>query len=415
MDLNKYLKEPAQLKPDFGWWIDAETFDVEGNHRNPHECKDELALQWGNEGYTLDTEDKIVPNKVANRKDIIQSTVIQSVRTMMNSGMKTASIREYLAKQNNQKLVQACSQEIDRQLKLEGSVGRFVLDARGYRSCADALKTAEKNPYRKHMHYVIGCTCGNHVKTRKITSCMMVSDGDPIGDSLKNDTQNTDETINSCPKSGMQILSGQGDIDSQWAGNTMIDVMNACELDKDGGKKFTASSEQPYMRLKKFFIALDNGEFDKMKEDSLDMNSEEGINMNSAAILVKTENFDTPAVDINDQSGKVIQLNPEIKKESPLGDVTMDKVVSIPELENDAEVLPVDIPTPETNTFALNHIPEKKDILINNDQSPIEMDLTPVDLISNIEFGTPEEDELFSDGKIDLDEKAPEAGMIFAF
>ena len=173
MDLNKYLKEPAQLSPDLGWWINAETFDVAGNHRNPHECKDELAMQWGNEGYIVKPDSNIVPVQKENKKASIQASIVQLTRSLMNSGMKTAAIRDYLEKHQNPAVIKGCSQEIDRQLRLEGSVGRFVLDARGYKNCADALRFAEKNPFKKYIRYMIGCNCGNHIKTKK---CMKKCD-----------------------------------------------------------------------------------------------------------------------------------------------------------------------------------------------------------------------------------------------
>lgn len=414
MDLNKYLKEPAQFNPDLGWWIDAETFDVEGNHRNPHECKDELALQWGNEGYTLDTDEKIVPVKAENKMASVQADIIQLTRSMMNSGMKTATIREYLAKHQNPNVIKACSQEIERQLRLEGSVGRFVLDARGYKNCAEALKVAEKNPFKKHLKYMIGCTCGNHIKTKSFKSGMMLSGGDPIGDVMNDKSGTSVETKDSCPKTGMQILSGQGDLDESWAGNTMIDVLNACDLDEENGKKFSASKEQPYMKLKKFFIALDNGGFQRAEEDHLDMNSDNGTNMNQAPVLVKLDDINTAPVEIDPKTGPAFRLNKDAVPEKPIGEMTMDQVVSIPELEKDAEFIPVDIPVPETNTFSLNNT-ENRDIPVNDLQSPIEIVVAPADVLSDLEFGTPEEDELYCDGMIQLDEKQPDAGMVFSF
>jgi len=477
MDLNKYLKEPAKLSPDLGWWIDAETFDVEGNHRNPHECKDELALQWGNEGFMVETDDKIVPVKKENKKASIQADIIQITRSLMNSGMKTANIREYLAKHQNPNVIKACSQEIDRQLRLEGSVGRFVLDARGYKNCSDALRTVEKNPFKRHLKYMIGCTCSNHIKTKDFTSGMMLSNGDPFGDVINDQTRTDVSTTNSCPKTGMRILSGQGDLDEEWAGDTMIDVLNASGLDKVGAKSLTASDEQPYMRLKKFFIALDNGNFSKEEIAPLDMSANQETDLGQAAISFKLDDLNPISVNVNDDSGSTIKLNPDmstdkldvdvgsmnfglnrdVKKEddidvdiesmcfgldngadnTPINDMSVGSDMTIngfdmdfekpiqtvsiaPELkidrfDDDTETIPFDIPAPETNTFSLDNT-ENKDISVNNCQSPVEIEVVPVDVISDIEFGTPEEDDLYCDGMIKLDdEETKDPGMIFSF
>jgi len=439
MDLKKYLKEPEQLKPDFGWWIDAETFDVEGNARNPHECKDELTMQWGEDGYIIETNDNNIPViRQSSRKESIQASIILQTRSMMNAGIKTASIRNFLAKHQKPELIKACSSEIDRQLRLEGCVGRFVLDARGYKNCAEALKFASKNPFRKYMNFVIGCTCDNHIKSKTYKAGSMISTGDPIGDYMNNNQTSSETITETCPKTGMQVLSGQGDIDSQWAGNTMIDVMNACDLDKDTTKGFTASKEQPYLRLKRFFIALDEGNFKKQAED-FDINKEQNEDINSAPLGVKIdENLPIADIDMNKKDNESIcfklnkdaapeekldvnvdslcfNVNEELPKEETLV-VKMMPMISLNELEKDREPdLPVNLPMPETNTFEMNR-ETKKDLEINSNQAPVVVDNFENQDEMAVEFGIPADDEFFKDsGEIILDEKPSDNGMSFSF
>lgn len=416
MDLKNYLRSPEQVKPDFGWWMDAESFDIDKNQRNPHECKDELALQWGNDGFVIQTDDNNVAVMRESRKASVQNAFVMQARSMLNAGVAANDIRAYFAKHQKPEQVKACSTEIERQLKLAGSVGRFVLDARGYRDCSEALRFASKNPFRKYMKYMIGCTCGNHTKMKKITATAFTSTGDPIQDMLENNQQLDSEEVDVCPRTGFQLMSGEGDIDASWAGDTMIDVMNACDLNQDSGKKFTASKDKPYMRLKKFFIAFDEGQIPKSTEE-FDTNAQtQDMNPQPLSFKVQKDNNEVKNVDIQNKDSVKFNLNPDIVVDKPLT-IERGSELQVPEFDKPVEIIEIENPAQTTNTFGLKDDYVQEELPMSCEESPVIVELSENE-DQEIQFGDNDNDSFFKDDReLILDDKQEdkEKPMLFAF
>jgi len=418
MDLKNYLTEPVQLKPDFAWWLDGLThredggnYDVKKNERNPHECKDELDMQWGEGGFVI-TEDNNVPatKKFLDHKVATQTIIVAQVRSMMNAGAKESVIRDFLASTQKPEIIKACGQEIDRQLKLTGSVGRFVLDARGYKNCDAAMKFASKNPFKKYMKFVIGCNCGTHVTTQKSKTGSYTaseSSGDAITDFLGEDSDHDkNETYQACPTTGFQVMSGQGDIDEDWAGNTMIDVMNAAVLDKEQGKSFTASNEQPYMKLKKFFIALDSGLI-KPEVENRDY-SEKCDDLSQAPMGIGLQQaLDMGDVDMNKKDNEsmiIVVPEPEVNTPVPVtnGVAGFDMQLENPETVN----VELETADDESIVFKTQDLPIKESLPMNINETPMNIDLKNDNENMDIGFGINDEEDYFGgSGEVELEDK----------
>lgn len=350
----KVLPKPEEVTPDFSW-TDERDFDAEKNARNPHEIKDELASQWnkGKIPYTPENNSTKDMLKTASR-----DSIVKQVRTMMNQGYTASVIRERLAKSQKPEILSYFKADIDKQLKLYGSVGKFVIDARGYGSCSEALQVAAKNPNKKYLAYVIGCQCGTPKQVFRVASeSFSPENGDE--DSLHaflTGGQMQSETVPVCPTTGTHILSGEGDIDEQWAGNTMFDAINASHLSKEAGKSFIASNDSPYQKLKKFFIALDENEIPKEQDFS-----------------------EAPVTEAYTPAGMTLGL----ENDSPASDVDLNQEDSISFFIPETQNQDIDVTLKEGNTIQLPEEKAKENLQMIHGVAPVEFEIAdsePIDV-----------------------------------
>jgi len=343
------LPKPEEVKPDFSWTREPD-FDVKIVERNPHEIKDELAKQFG--------KDRLIPYTQENNstqnvlKTASKKIIVQQVRTMMNQGLTPKAITARLAQFQKPEILSSCQTEIEKQFKLYGSVGRFILDARGYPSCSEALKTASKNPWRKYMTHVIGCKCGTPKTAFRVAgkaNDIKESPTDGFGGVLEEKAPSVQEKISVCPLTGIQILGGEGDLDSQWAGDTMFSIIDAADLDPESGKKIMASDSSAYQGLKKFFIAMDE------------------------SLIPQEKIKDVPVTEDYSVSGMEVQTNTDM----PETDVDLN----VPDNESISFLIPetqdqnFDINLQDSDTIKLNESPKEEVLDINRGIAPIELEL----------------------------------------
>jgi len=300
-----FIQKINELKPDFSWTEDNENYDVEKNERNPYDCKDELEKQWNG---------KLVPSTPeegsTKRMREAKQKMVQSVRNMMNAGCRIDVIKARIAKNNKKEIVALFQPDIDKQLKLYGSVGRFILDARGYGSCKEAWASTVKNPYRKYFGYVLGCGCHEHAELNQMPGhknqdFKLSESRDMVASCLESDTEH--KSYKACIPTSLVVIAGAGDIDEKWAGNTMIDIMNACSGDNEGNeesvKKITASCDKPYDKLKKFFIAFEQGEF--QTEERFIINPEDVFTTTPQEIEIPESEVQIPDIEIPVRNDKI--------------------------------------------------------------------------------------------------------------
>ncbi|MCK9154678.1 MAG: hypothetical protein M0P12_01040 [Paludibacteraceae bacterium] len=300
-----FIQKINELKPDFSWMEENDSYDVKKNERNPFDCKDELEKQW-NGDFIPSSEPEGSMKMMRNAKQ----KIIQSVRNMMNAGCKIDVIKSRISQNNKKEIVALFKPDIEKQLKLYGSVGRFILDARGYNSCKEAFESAVKNPYRKHFGYVLGCSCKEHAKINRMPKTenldFKIKEGpmDMVASCLNDDY--VKKEYFACIPTSLVLIAGAGDIDEKWAGDTMIDVMNAGFDNKDGNedviKKITASCDKPYDRLKKFFLAFENG---INVEEKFEANPEDIFTTTSQDVEIPEIEVKTPEIEIPVRSDNI--------------------------------------------------------------------------------------------------------------
>ena len=314
--MKSYFKKPETFAPDFSWMEDGMSFDFDKEGRNHNECKDELDKQR-NDGQVLHT-----PENNATEK-ILRDNAVKVARDLMNRGANICAIKESLRSCIKPDVLRRFASDIDKQLSLYGAVGRFVLDARGYKNCQEARQQLKGNPYRRYVAYIMGCGCGGskEVITSLTAAKREATATDMLASSPLEGKRDRCRVKSACPSTLYVKIAGQGDIDKQWAGDTMIDLMNASVNAKEEGKKITASVADPYQRLKKMFIASED------IQDGGGLHIDENLPEGNTELFgadVELDLCDDPEseieIDLSSPSGQDIVLEADSDYNQPLKD-----------------------------------------------------------------------------------------------
>ena len=271
------FRKPATYSSDTSWLTDGGlvrleeggVYDIESHKRDTNEMKDELAAQGGDSPFTFSgpvPQTGSSPRALSESSDF-QKSIEKKVRDFMNKGLDrkeiTARIASPYPESSKSKILKAAA----KQMSLYGSVGRFILDARGYPSCAEAAKSISRNPHKRHIAYIMGCKCGC-VKPMFVRDKKNTGYSDSLSAVLSEETEK-DHVVNVpvCRSTGMVVISGAGDIDESWAGDTMIDMMNASMVDPKKVEKRVAGCKTAYSRLKTAFVLIEE-EQKSLSEDT---------------------------------------------------------------------------------------------------------------------------------------------------
>lgn len=163
MNLNRFVDDHKYQIADLSWLSEGllgrDTLrpDAAGvkKHNN---VKPELEFQWGPSMMVEDAPAGTVVRNVRDEGDA--GPVILFARDMMNQGRHPKSVVAALTHKFGKEAVAKHKELISKQLRLAGIVGCVAIDARGYASCKDALKTASKSPYKRFIRHTLGCSCG---------------------------------------------------------------------------------------------------------------------------------------------------------------------------------------------------------------------------------------------------------------
>ena len=241
MDLTDVLKEASII--DHSWYKQGlihpgdPTFDpAEKGIRKRNNIKPQLEVEWGMAGPNIDIDKpagkvqrNIPPEALAGARD-----VIIFARDQMNRGRMGKALVAALKTKFDAKTLKAASHDLRKQFALEGIVGCIAVDGRGYRSCQDALKAASNSPYKRFIHFVIGCQCGDphNIPTGANTTLGPIakSSGNPVDDFLASDAPKKTAMVSHCRSTMMPILSWRGDLDPSMTDQTLIDLQNMSGL-----------------------------------------------------------------------------------------------------------------------------------------------------------------------------------------
>ena len=214
-------------------WMQGDILDIE-SMRNPNNVKPELEVEWGLGGPNIDL-DEPAGEVQRNEPDVGVDTgsVILFARDMMNRGCHGRDVVSSLRKRFPPAVLAKSAKGLRNMFALEGLVGRVMVDARGYKSCQDAMKSASTSPSRGFIKYVFGCCCGDpHILpvNEEMSMGEGLSSGNPTDDFLASGDKTTARVASHCRSTMLPILSAQGDLDKSFLDGTLIELMNTTTI-----------------------------------------------------------------------------------------------------------------------------------------------------------------------------------------
>jgi hypothetical protein len=260
MNLGAILKEGSVV--DHSWMEEglvAPNFDPSGHNRN-NDIKPELELEFGLSDVAPlfdETNSGEVKRNIPEDALGDMGPVVIFARGMMNAGASAKTvdqaIRAKFAKVQISKEVKA----LLRMFKLDGVVGRFVLDGRVPGGCVAAVKQAANSPFKKFIRHVIGCQCGDPqmIHSNKVGMKMVESSGNAMDDFFNDNQKHASVLVPHCRKVGLPLLASMDDLDEEWLSDTLIDIGNIAGAEDVVKSAKVAGS--PAVKAREVFRAID--------------------------------------------------------------------------------------------------------------------------------------------------------------
>ena len=271
MNLTAMFKEGSLV--DHRWWETGMvkpgeiTFDPEAHDvKNPNNVKPEAQDQWGYgdispifDDPTAGEVDRMLPERAYGDA----GPVIIFARDMMNAGAPLSAVKRELKAKYPQELLVASNDELQKLLDMDGVIGRVAVDARGYKSCEQALMRAAHSPYKHFIKFVIGCSCGDPhmVQADNGSKIRLVeSSGNGIDDFFGSSEPATvrQAMVPHCNSTHVRMFeSSMDDLDEEWMDDTMIDIVNLAGLPEDESQRIRVLDAQPLEKVREAFRTLD--------------------------------------------------------------------------------------------------------------------------------------------------------------
>lgn len=353
MNLTALLRRDAAIEDhslvDHSWMqesglarVDDPILDID-SMRNPNNVKPQLEMEWGVGGPDIDLDEPAGAVQRNVSDDIGDpEPVIMFARDMMNRGYRGSQVVASLRKRFPSALLANASKGLRSMFALEGLVGRIMVDARGYRSCQDALKSASNSPFKRFVKYTFGCCCGEpHVlpsNDMDIIGSVQESAGNPT-DAFLAGEKTTSKTATHCRSTMLPILSSQGDIDKSLLDGTLIEMMNLTPVPEGVLKDIRAMKTSNLAKIRAAFRWLDNS-IDASEGSKYANDADSG-----AFNLVHADNeidiFDAPLADIPvDERPASLDVDVELFESPDMG-IEMEQFKE-PEFEGTGDEIVVD-------------------------------------------------------------------------
>ena len=238
------------------------TFDPEAEGvKNPNNTKPELEIEWGYGDISPDFSEPaagVVKRNIPKEDQFDAGPVILFARDRMNAGCSKLEVLAALRAKFAASQLHLAKDGIAKQLRLDGVVGRFAVDSRGYKDCKTAMKVASASPYRRFLRYVIGCSCGDpHMLpssgSGRTAECQ--SSGNGMDDFIASDDHHSPNLTAHCRSTMLPIFAG--DISDEWVDSTLIDLSEVVQLPEDNVKYLRKSSMSPTSKLAAAFRLVD--------------------------------------------------------------------------------------------------------------------------------------------------------------
>jgi len=234
MNLDSVLAEPQRGIVDHDWLVKGIEDGAEVGSKNPNNIKPELEMEWGGGSADIFVD---APAGVVNRNLPAESQVsvgdpiILFARDLMNQGRTAAEVKRRVAVKYG-KLPKSIQASVDKQLSLDGLVGRVAVDARGYKNCKVAMASAAKSPYKRFVSMVIGCRCGDplHTPTSRFAAVEIQDVACGMDACLADESLYQQGTDCRCPSTALELVGSRGDLDDKWTDDTLMNMEGAVGL-----------------------------------------------------------------------------------------------------------------------------------------------------------------------------------------
>ena len=231
---------------------------------NSNNVKEEAQNQWGYDDiepvYDSEISGAVVRNiPEADLGDV--GPLIIFARDMMNRGATASNIALAMKSTFPKETINAAKKELMPLFALHGVVGRVAVDARGYRSCTDALLATIKSPYKSYIGFVIGCNCDDPhmIPTTDDSMGVVATTGNAMDDFFANDVEVYEpKMVAHCPTTRLPLFEAAVDeLDEQWVSDVMIDLNSISGLPGDVSDRLKILDAKPLEKVKKAFNILE--------------------------------------------------------------------------------------------------------------------------------------------------------------
>jgi len=256
MNLDSVLQDPSRSAAlvDHDWMVEGlikdgePNYDPSENYRDNNK-KDDLEVEWGYGTIqpTFSDEDVRVPAGGVNRNlppDALGDAgpVIIFARDLMNRGVMGADLQLRLRSNFEQSSLKLAAGELRELFSMEGIIGCFAVDTRGYADPRQAIAAIQGNPYKHFIKYVIAAARAedDYLWLPDSRGQQIASDAETSGNAIDDffSTTAADEKakgykpklIPHCQQTMMPLYAGMGDLDESTLDSTLIELMNVTGL-----------------------------------------------------------------------------------------------------------------------------------------------------------------------------------------
>lgn len=229
--------------------------------RNPNNTKPELEVQWGGGGeINLDEPAGVVKRLTEDGDGNLVEGVIVFARDLMNRGMSSRRVDASLKSRFPVSTLIQAKDELRSLFALDGLTGRVMVDARGYKSCGDAMKAASKSPHRRFIKFAYGCSCGTpHALPGNESSVLgdvSTSTGNPVDDFMAS-SDSTKRVVSHCRSTMLPIVASRGDLDKADMDGTLVEMMNLGLIPQSVVSSISKKASDGVSRVKMAFRWID--------------------------------------------------------------------------------------------------------------------------------------------------------------
>lgn len=265
MNLDGMLKEGSLT--DLSWLENGMknpgeiTFNPFEGHKD-NNIKHEAQEQWGYSDISpiFDENSGEVLRNIPEKDLGDAAPVVVFARHLMNQGA-TASVvdRELKARFTRDEMHKGL-RGLKQLFAMDGIIGRVVVDARGYDSCEDAVKAAAKSPYKRHLKYVMGCSCGDPqmIPVADEKQEIVASTGNAMDDFFADEKVHQVKMTPHCRSTMMPICSSTDGIDPTWTDKLLTVMENVSGLPVDTAKRIREMDDKPIKKIQMAFKMIDH-------------------------------------------------------------------------------------------------------------------------------------------------------------